>query len=85
MRTPIKDGEMIILPPAADCCQVCARKHAPENPHDPQSLYWQVVFHREHGRAPTWEDGLAHCTPEVRALWVEGLAKHGVIVGGAAP
>lgn len=61
-------------------CLECAVKHAPEDPHNQQSLFWQYSFMEKHGRWPTWKDAMAHCTPQVQALWIAELAKHGVVV-----
>lgn len=61
-------------------CPECATKHTPEMPHNQQSLFYQYTFYEKHGRWPTWNDALAHCTPEMRDAWVEQLATHGVIV-----
>lgn len=69
-----------LLPCAPDVCQECAVKHAPELPHNQQSLYWQYKFQSAQGRWPTWSDAMAHCTPEMKAHWVQELAKHGVNV-----
>jgi hypothetical protein len=65
-----QDGEpreMTLLPPAPGRCQVCAAIHGPGEPHNPESLYWQMAFHRQHGRWPTWEDAVAHLDPELQA------------------
>lgn len=75
---------MTILPPAADCCQVCARQHPPELPHDPQSLYWATVRVAEGKPEPTWADAMAHCTPEMRAEWSERLTLRGVHIGAVS-
>ena len=48
-----KVNDFMLLPPAKDVCQECAVKHAPEEPHNKDSLYYQVKFHKEHGRYPT--------------------------------
>jgi hypothetical protein len=53
-----------ILPPPASACQVCAREHEPEQPHD----------------APTWDDALAHVSDKLHGFWREELAKHGIVV-----
>lgn len=55
-------------------CQECARDHPPELPHDQPSLYYQYRFYAREGRWPTWDDAAAHCTPEVRELWMKALA-----------
>lgn len=75
---------MMLLPPAPDKCQTCAAEHAPEEPHDCGSLYYQYVFFAQHGRWPTWADAMAHCAPDVQALWRKELARlagRGVRVG----
>lgn len=72
----LKEGTL--LPPAADKCQECARKHDPDQPHDAQSLFYQMHFQKMHDRWPTWNDAIAHCAPEVQRFWIEQLKKHGV-------
>jgi hypothetical protein len=72
---------MQLLPPAPGACQVCAVRHAPEQPHNPDSLYWQTARHMAGEELPTWEDALAHCPPEVREAWVAALREHGVEIG----
>ena len=74
------DGVMTILPPAPDCCQVCATKHEPHLPHNPQSFYWQFKFNIQHGRVPTWKDALAHCSDAMKDLWVKALAERDIHV-----
>ena len=71
---------MTLLPPPKDACQTCAVKHPAEAPHNQQSLYYQYWFYGKHGRWPTWADAMEHCTPEVQQLWINALAKRGVIV-----
>jgi hypothetical protein len=53
-------------------------KHEPEQPHNQQSLFYQYKFYNEHGRWPTWQDAMAHCTDEVKQIWREALKEHGV-------
>ncbi len=62
-------------------CAECAVAHAPEQPHNQQSLHWQYHFRERHGRWPTWHDAMRHCTAEVKAHWLRELAGHGVDVG----
>lgn len=72
---------MTLLPPAPDACQECAVKHPPEQPHNPQSLYWATKRKMESKPPPTWEIALEHCPQDVYDLWVDALAtKHGVKV-----
>jgi hypothetical protein len=51
---------MTLMPPAKDRCQTCAADHKPEEPHNPQSLYWGVARQMQKLPPPTWEDALAH-------------------------
>lgn len=69
--------ELHLLPPRPDVCQVCAHEHPPEYPHNAQSLYYQTKFYLENGRAATWADAMAHCTPAMKAIWTEELRKRG--------
>lgn len=73
-------GGFSLLPPASDVCQQCAVKHEPWQAHNQQSMFWQYWFYNENGRWPTWADAIAHCGPEVKARWIEELAKHGITV-----
>ena len=61
-------------------CPTCAVKHDPGMPHNRDSLAYQYKFYDEHGRWPTWADAMAHCTPEVKAYWVDALTARGVNV-----
>lgn len=72
-----KPPAMMLLPPAPGCCQQCAVKHAPEQPHNKQSLFYAFWFQNQFGRAPTWADALEHCTLEVRAHWTAELRRAG--------
>ena len=79
----VVECSMMVLPPAADCCQECAHKHPPELPHNPQSLFYQVRYKMEHGREATWADAMAHCTPKMQSLWRDQLALKGIDINGA--
>ena len=68
-----KIGEWGLLPPPPDSCQVCGREHGAEHPHDAKSMYYQTVFHNEHGRLPTWEDAMAHCADDMKQLWLDAM------------
>lgn len=72
--------QVMILPPKPGTCQECAVEHDPAMPHNRDSLYYQMRFRQQHGRFPTWEDAMAHCSDTVKAYWVEALAKHGIKV-----
>lgn len=69
-----------LMPPAEGACEVCAATHAPEEPHNPESLYWQTKRHMEGKPPATWADALAHVDEELRQAWIAELAKHGVTV-----
>lgn len=68
-----RKGAMTVLPGRPGTCPDCHVKHPPGDPHNQQSLSYQVKFHAAYGRYPTWTDAMAHCTPEVRAKWAEQL------------
>ena len=70
--------EGMLLPPPEGTCPECAVKHEAEMPHNQQSLYYQYYFCNKHGRWPTWQDAMAHCTDEVKAAWTEALKEHGI-------
>ena len=76
----IKIKTMTLLPPAPGKCVVCAVAHSPEEPHNRQSLYYQLRFFQEHGRIPTWDDAMSHCAPAILAAWHDELRKHDVEV-----
>ena len=75
-----KPATMMLLPPRSDVCQICATDHEPHLPHNAQSLYYQMAFKIEHGREATWKDALAHCSDEMKDLWIEALAEKGIVV-----
>lgn len=70
---PIEGGGMKMLPGPKGTCEWCHVKHDPVEPHNQQSLPYQMKFHAINGRWPTWSDAMAHCTPEVKTLWREQL------------
>lgn len=71
-----------ILPARPGACQECGSKHAPDQPHNAQSLLYQYAFYGREGRWPTWNDALAHCPDNVRELWVKALEAQGVSLEG---
>lgn len=60
---------MLLLPPPAGTCPICAIKHPEDQPHDATSMYYLYRFYGIRGRWPTWADATAHCTPDVQAVW----------------
>jgi hypothetical protein len=71
-ETP-QGGSWKVMPPSADKCQICAAKHAPHQPHNAQSIYYQMTFQGMLGRAPTWADAVAHCSDQMKLLWEKEL------------
>lgn len=63
-----------------DRCPMCHRIHEEWEPHDAQSIAYQIRFFFDHGRYPTWKDAMAHSPDIVKAAWTEELFKHGVAV-----
>lgn len=60
---------MRMLPTAPGTCPVCATPHPSDAAHNFQSLTYQIGFRMRHGRDATWEDTVAHLSPESRAAW----------------
>ena len=58
-------------PPLRGTCPKCGARHDPALPHDRDSIYYQLRFHRKYGREPTWADAAAHCAEDVRRACVE--------------
>ena len=75
---------MFLLPPPQDACQICATEHEKHYPHNKESLYYQMVFFNQHGRYPTWDDAMLHCSKEMRKAWREELSYHDEYILDAA-
>ena len=74
---------MLMMPAAPGKCEMCGAEHAPELPHNAQSIFYAVRFNQLHGRAPNWIDAMEHCTDEMKEMWIEALADQGVdVLGG---
>lgn len=72
---------MMLLPAAPGVCAICATKHDPLMPHNQQSIHYQYWFYASsNGRWPTWADAMAHCTDEVKKVWIAELDKLGITV-----
>jgi len=69
-----------IRAPGPKLCPRCAIAHAPEQPHDRDSLYYQNWFFKRYKRFPTWTDAMAHCPDEVKAGYAVTLAKRGIAI-----
>jgi hypothetical protein len=70
----LKEGTL--LPPPPGKCQQCAVDHDPGAPHDATSLFYQYYFRKMHGRWPTWEDAMEHCTEAVKKGTIEVLEEN---------
>lgn len=66
-----------MMPAKEGHCQVCAVKHDPDQPHNAQSLPYQMLFQSTHGRGVTWADAVAHCPKEIADQWETELKKMG--------
>ena len=71
-------GAFGLMPAAPGTCPECAVDHPPELPHNQQSLFYQYKFYNEHGRWPTWEDAMAHCSEDMKEFWRIELRRRGV-------
>ncbi len=67
-----------IIPPGPGKCAVCAQVHEADEPHNAQTMYYQIIFQNMIGRAPTWADAMAHCPDGVKAKWKAELVRRGV-------
>lgn len=76
-----RHGAVLLGKTPEGTCPMCAVKHEPEMPHNRDSLCYQYKFYDQHGRWPTWADAMAHCAPEVKAIWRRELEARGVEVG----
>ena len=70
--------EIRLLPLDRWKCPICADRHSEKEPHNRNSLYFQMRFFQDHRRLPTWGDCLGHCSPFMRAYWRGEMAKKGV-------
>jgi len=75
-------GTMMLMPARPGTCEICATAHPAEQPHNAQSLFYQVRFQSENGRGADWRDAMAHCDEPTRTLWTDALVERGVDVAG---
>lgn len=74
------NSNWMLLPCAPDVCQECAIDHDPEEPHNRDSLYYQMTFYKKHKSYPTWEDAIAHCSDNLKYAVREFLREKGVAI-----
>lgn len=55
-------------------CHECGRIHPLDAPHDVDSKEYREFFFLLNGRYPTWDDAMAHCSDESKALVSKALA-----------
>lgn len=79
---PVEGGGMKMLPGPPGTCEWCHTAHEPGEPHNQQSLPYQMKFYTLNKRWPTWTDAMTHCTQEVKDRWrsqlVEILKREGM-------
>lgn len=80
--TKTETVQAMVMPVRPGLCQECGSQHDLTAPHNRDSLRYQMLFHGEHGRYPSWADAMAHCPDNVKALWTDALTQHGVDVTG---
>lgn len=79
---------MHLLPPHPDLCQVCGVDHDPRNPHNKDSMYYQMKWQLDHEKghpAPTWHDAMAHCEDPVKEAWIKALNENGANIEPLKP
>lgn len=74
-ETPIEGGGFRMLPGPPGTCEWCHVKHDPDQPHNRDSLPYQMKFYTLHKRWPTWTDAMAHCSDEIKTVWRDGLVE----------
>lgn len=74
-----------VLPPLPGACRLCAARHSADQPHERDSLYYQVRFYQKFRRFPTWEDAMNHCSEEVKAAFRRQLTARGIELENASP
>lgn len=70
-----------LIPPHSSLCQACAVRHDPGEPHNQQSLHYQYWFYAQYKVWPTWADAMAHCSEEMKTLWIKELLYRGITIG----
>jgi hypothetical protein len=58
-----------ILKPGEEMCQTCGVRHEENEPHDANSLYWNLHNELRNLPEPTWSDAIAHCDQDTQKHW----------------
>lgn len=65
---------MILLFPLPEgICPQCGIFHEYHEPHQVNTVHYQVWFKRKHGRYPTAQDAVAHCSARTKLDWLKYL------------
>lgn len=76
----IHPGKMVIPAPKDGACRICGEIHGRGEAHNRDSLLYQHKFRMNHGRYPTWEDAMEHCSLTVKKRFCERLKRNGIEV-----
>jgi hypothetical protein len=76
--TTRRQRTLVLLPPAAGKCPLCATEHNDTDAHNATSIFYHFRFKLEHQRDPTWSDAIAHLKPFTQALWKQTLTEIGI-------
>lgn len=68
-----------IIAPEPGACKICAALHNPDQPHERDSLYYQMRFFQVYNRFPSWDDAMAHCSKAVQLQVKQDLIERGII------
>lgn len=68
----------MLLPAKQGTCPECAALHSPEEPHNRDSLFYQMKFQQMYGNWPTWKDAMRHCASEIKEAWEKELITRGI-------
>lgn len=73
----IREVKPKLLPPPEGHCRICAIRHAPDMPHNADTVFYQMRFLLRYKRDGTWADAIAHCEPHVQAAWKNAIEDRG--------
>lgn len=77
----IRHFPLRVTAPRRGACPICGVRHDAGQPHYKNSVYYLRHYAYQHGRLPTWEDAMAHCTEETQGRWRAKLAFYGIDPG----
>lgn len=59
-------------------CPECGHDHPASSPHDAKTMQYQFRFQQMHGRLPTHEDAMAHCSEGDKEMMRRILKAYGI-------